>query len=358
MHNEHILIAENAVKELGLDKLFIMPTFSAPHKSKNATSPIDRLNMLKLAFLDKEKIEVSDFEINNGGKSYSYITAEHFGSLYDEVYMIVGGDMLENFKTWRYPERIVNAVNIAVFNREDFTVDYKKESDYFIKNFKKDFYKLSYNGKNQSSTKIRVYSSLGLDISTMTAQSVCDYIKEKGLYVGGEIERAVKSALPIKRLTHTANVVITALKKVKELNLDQDVVKTTALLHDIAKYCDYKNYPEFNLPSGVPEPVIHAFLGAYIAKKEFGVSSEIEDAIAYHTSGKANMSTLSKLVFVADMIEEGRDYEGVEKLRALYEKDFNECFIECLKEEMVHLTNKKTQIYEETVNAYNYYVNR
>ena len=358
VHNEHIAIAESAVKELGLDKLFIMPTFSAPHKSQNQTPAIDRLNMLKLAFSGKEKIEVSDYEINNGGKSYSYITAEHFSKLYDRVYMIIGGDMLKDFKTWRYPEKIVNAVDIAVFNREDFTVDYQKEREYFIQNYKKDFYKLSYNGKNQSSTKIRVYSSLDLDISCMTAKLVAEYIKEKGLYRGGKIEEGVISSLPIKRRTHTANVVITALKKVKELNLDSNKVRVATLLHDIAKYRDYKDYPKFTLPNGVPEPVIHAFLGGYIAKTEFGVDNEIEDAISYHTSGKANMSTLGKLVFVADMIEEGRDYEGVNKLRELYEKDFNECFIECLKEEMVHLTNKKTLIYEETVNAYNYYVNR
>ncbi len=357
VHNEHISVAKNAVKELGLDKLFVMPTFSAPHKTQKASPEKDRLNMLKLAFLGDEKIEVSDYEINNGGKSYSYITAEHFSSLYEEVYMIVGGDMLVDFKTWKYPERILNAVKLAVFDRDDFSVDYQKERQFFIDNYKKDFYKLSYKGKNQSATKIRVYSSLGLDISCMTDKRVADYVAEKDLYRGGEIEQAVKKALPIKRLTHTANVVVTALKKAKELNLDLNVVKTAALLHDIAKYEDYSVYPDFNLPSGVPEPVIHAFLGAYIAKNKFNVSSEIEDAIRYHTSGKANMSTLSKLIFVADMIEEGRDYEGVDKLRELYEEDFDECFRECLKEEMVHLTNKKTQIYEETVNAFNYYVN-
>ena len=313
--------------------------------------------MLKLAFKDKEKIEVSDYEINNGGKSYSYITAEHFAGLYEKVYMIVGGDMLVDFKTWKYPQRILNAVHLAVFDRDDFTVDYQKEREFFLNNYGKDFYKLSYQGKNQSATKIRVYSSLGLDISSMTDKSVAEYIEKTGLYAGGEIENAVKNALPIKRLTHTANVVVTALKKAKELNLDFNKVKTAALLHDIAKYEDYKLYPNFNLPNGVPEPVVHAFLGAYLAKERFNVDEEIEDAIRYHTSGKANMSTLGKLIFVADMIEEGRDYDGVETLRKLYEKDLDACFKACLEEEMLHLTNKKTQIYEETVNAYNYYVN-
>lgn len=68
------------------------------------------------------------------------------------------------------------------------------------------------------------------------------------------------------------------------------------------------------------------------------------------------MSQLEKLIFVADMIEEGRNYEGVEALRKFYKGDLNTCFIECLKEEMIHLINKKQYIYHLTVEAYDYYV--
>jgi len=104
--------------------------------------------------------------------------------------------------------------------------------------------------------------------------------------------------------------------------------------------------------------VVHSFLGAFIAEKYLGVDDqEILDAIRFHTSGKANMTLLGKLIFVADMVEEGRDYEGVEYLRELYEQeDFEKCFVECLKEEFLHLLNKKQRIYVETINAFEYYV--
>ena len=69
------------------------------------------------------------------------------------------------------------------------------------------------------------------------------------------------------------------------------------------------------------------------------------------------MTALGKLIFVADMIEKGRDYDGVEKLRALYDKDLDTCFKECLKEEVLHLLNKKSYIYKATLDAYNYYIN-
>jgi nicotinate-nucleotide adenylyltransferase len=359
VHNEHIMLAKSAVNELGLDKLIVMPTFISPHKGEVALSPEHRLNMLRLAFGDFEKIEVSDYEIERQGKSYTYLTVEHFKNAFEcDLYFIVGGDMLVNFKTWRYPERILSACNLAVFGREEFFADFDKEREYFIKTFGKDFYKLNYFGKNASSTKIRVYSAFSLPLDGLVPKAVEEYICQNNLYGGDRYTEYIKKNLPLKRIKHTADVVVTALKKAGELGLNKEKVVTACTLHDAAKYRDYSKVDGFNLPSGVPSPVVHAFLGAYLIEKELGIDDlEIIDAVRYHTSGKANMSLLGKLVFVADMVEEGRTYEGVERLRELYEKaDFESCFKECLKEEMLHLINKKQYIYEETLNAYDFYI--
>ncbi|MCQ2387097.1 MAG: nicotinate (nicotinamide) nucleotide adenylyltransferase [Clostridia bacterium] len=359
VHLEHINIAKNAKSELKLDKLLIVPTFLPPHKSQAPLDFRDRINMLKLAFDFDEDIVVSDFEIENQGKSYSYITAEHFRSIYreDEIFMIVGGDMLLDFKNWKYPERILSAVNLAVFNRENIEIDFAKEREYFISHFQKDFTVLNYCGKDFSSTEIRVYASLGLNVNHLTDKKVAEYIKNNNIYSGGEKENYLKKVLTEKRLIHTANVVITGLSKASELNLDKEKVYTACLLHDCAKYTNYKNVKGFVLDSDIPEPVIHSFLGAYIAKNVLGVSDEeVLDAIKYHTSGKANMSELGKLVFVADMVEKGRVYNGVEKLRDIFYKNVNNSFKECLKEEVEHLKSKGITIYKETLNAYEYYI--
>lgn len=358
VHNEHVTLAKAAVKELALDRLIVMPTFCPPHKNMPSVSAEDRVNMLKLAFAGAEKIEIGDYEINRGGKSYTYLTVEHFKKeTRGEIFFIVGADMLGDFKTWKEPERILAAATLAAFGRENFNADYAAETEYFYKNFGKDFIKLTYSGKRASSTEIRVYSSLGLDISGMTEESVARYIREKGLYKGGKNEDYVKAVLPEKRLIHTADVAVCALKKAKELGVSPEKALAAAVLHDCAKYAAPEDYKDFCLPEGVPEPVVHSFLGAFIAENVLGVKDEeILDAVRYHTSGKADMSALGKLIFVADMIEKGRNYEGVEKLRALYEKDFSECFKECLKEEVLHLKNKKSYIYVETLNAYDCYV--
>lgn len=358
VHNEHVALVNQAISGLELDKIIITPTFTPPHKSTVPAPAEHRLNMLKRAFLGNEKVEISDFEIKNQGKSYTYLTVEHFKSLYPDstLYFLVGGDMLTDFKTWRYPERILASCTLAVIARQDYFTDWEGEREYFKKTFGKEFVRLSYTGKECSSTKIRIYSALSLPISDQVPKQVEEYIKENEIYSQLEYADYIKKVLPEKRLKHTANVICQALKKVKELKLDEKKVITSALLHDLAKYQDKADYKDFDLPSGVPQAVEHAFLGAYIAEHVLGISdSEVIDAIKFHTSGKANMSTLTKLIFVADMIEEDRDYDGVEYLRQLYETDFEKCLVECLKEEVIHLKNKKQYIYHETLSAFEYY---
>ncbi len=358
IHVEHIRLAKCAIEELGLDKLIVMPTFIAPHKLSAPAPAQDRIKMLKLAFEGIDKVEVSDFEIQKGGKSYTYLTVEHFQKLSVQVYFIVGGDMLVDFKNWRFPERILKSCKLAVFSRDEFYADFKREQAYFKENFNTDFIKLNYVGKNVSSTKIRVYSAFSLSLNGLVPEKVENYIKDTGLYGGDLYVDFVKTRLPEKRVRHTANVVITALKKAKELGLDEKKVMIAATLHDCAKYFDHTKIDGFTIDKDVPSPVIHQFLGAFVAENILGITDqEVLDAIRYHTSGKANMSLLGKLIFVADMVEEDRNYEGVDYLRGLYEKDdFEFCFRECLREEMLHLQNKGQKIYAETISAYDYYI--
>ena len=358
VHIEHVKTVEAAIDELKLDKLFVVPTFLPPHKNVSPASGSDRINMLKIAFKGIGKVEISDFELVNAGKSYSYITAEHFKSLYPnaEIFMIVGGDMLQDFKTWKSPERILCAVRLAAVFRENYAIDVAAEHEYFKTVFGTDFTLLDFKGKPVSSTEIRTYLALGLKPQGIDDE-VFSYIKEHAVYVPDAYQKYILERLPERRIIHTANVVVCALKKVKELGLDYEKVRIAATLHDCAKYDDYKTYGDFKLPKDVPPPVVHSFLGAYVAEHVLGIKdAEIIDAIRYHTSGKADMSTLSKLVFVADMIEKGRDYEGVDMLRKAYEGDFESCFRLCLKEEVQHLINKKQYVYAETLNAYDYYI--
>ena len=358
VHEMHVKIALAAIEQLDLDKLFVVPSFISPHKNVALAEEEHRMNMLSLAFKDEKKVEISDYETEKGGKSYSFITAEHFKSLYPdaEIFMLVGADMLNDFFTWKNPERILSSVTLAAVERDGYFCDYGALEKDFINRYGKTFCRVRYKGKDVSSTEIRTYWAFGFTPKGVPS-SVSEYIKENSVYKPDKYVAYVKSVLPEKRLLHTANVVICAEKKAKELALDEEKVRIAATLHDCAKYDDPEKYADFTLEKDVPFPVVHAFLGAFVAENVLGVKDpEILDAIRYHTSGKAEMSLLSKLIFVADMLEKGRDYEGVDRLRSLYEKDFDVCFRECLTEEIKHLINKGTYIYKETLNAYDYYV--
>ena len=359
VHIEHVRLCEHAITELDLDQLIVMPTFIPPHKSVMPAPAHHRVEMLKIALASIPKAVVSTYEIDKQGKSYTYQTVEHFKSLYNDaqIFFFVGGDMLNDFKTWKNPDRILSACTLATFGREDYFNDYEKTQDYFEKTWGKKFVKLNYKGSSFSSTKIRVYSSFSLPLDGLVHSGVEEYIKANDLYKGDKYAQFIKTVMPQKRLIHTAGVVIASMQKVKELGLDGEKVRISATLHDVAKYMDKSDFPDFNLDVDVPKPVEHAFLGAYVCEKVLGITDqEILDAIRYHTSGKANMTTLGKLIFVADMIEEGRDYQGVVELRELFEgEDFEKCFRECLKEEVIHLLNKKTYIYSKTLDAYEYY---
>ena len=362
VHNEHVNIAVNAVKELGLNKLIVMPTFIPPHKNTVLAPSSDRLNMLNLAFSGLDNIEISDYEIQKGGTSYTYLTLTHLKSTFDkELVFIFGEDLLEGFNSWRHPEKITELASVAVFGRDSYSADFEKHQKDFISKYNKPFIKLNYTGKSLSSTTIRVFASLGLSLDAFVPKEVENYIYQNNLYKKEELSQLiefVKGILPNKRLIHTASVISCALIKADELKLDKNDVFVAGLLHDVAKYVDYKTVKGFIKPSDMPDPVVHAFLGEYIARNLLGVKNEVVlDAIKYHTSGKPNMSKLGKLIFVADMVEDGRSYDGVETLRKYYETmTLDECFIECLKEEAIHLKNKNQPIYGLTMDAYEYYV--
>lgn len=358
VHREHISMADGVMRELALDRLIVMPTFVPPHKVHSECAPAaDRLEMCRLAFAGR-RADVCGYEIERGGTSYTYKTLEHLKEKYPEskLYFIVGGDMLVDFKTWRYPERILAAADLAVFRRDGYYADVEAERKYFKSRFGKGFTELAYTGRRVSSTKIRIYAMFGLDVFGFVPENVGAYMEKRGLYPPTPAVELVKSVLDKRRFRHTANVAACALDKAKTLGIDRDKAFDACVLHDIAKYADKALYPGA-VAEDVPAPVAHAFLGAYMLENVFGVKDgEILDAVRYHTTARAGMSPLEKLVFTADMVEEDRCFAGVEKLRRLYDTDFERCFAECVRTTYEHLLKEGKNPYKYTEEAYEYYV--
>ncbi len=366
VHGEHILLAKSAIAELRLDKLLVMPAYSPPHKKgKKLSSCEDRLALCRLAFAGIEEVEVSPYEMEKGGTSYTYQTCEEMAARYKgaELFWLVGTDMLRDFPTWRYPERILSCATLAVCGRNEKAGWVEEEQAKFLALFQKKFRYLSYAGKDVSSTKLRILAGAGMDLTEFTPPAVARYIQEKGLYKIENAREALDLEKPSRR-EHSIRVAELAASRAAGLGVPEEQAITAALFHDCAK-----NLPEnspylagFTPPNRwgeVPPAVLHQFAGAFVAEHTFGITDkDILNAVRYHTSAREDMSELEKLIFLADMLEAERSYEGVDALRALFWKEkhsVDECLRTALKETLRFLEGKGGEVYPLTQAAYVFY---
>ncbi len=125
-HIGHVRAAKQATAFLGLDRLYIVPAFTAPLKNGPAATPGQRLEMCRLAFIsdtdnesENEKIIISDYEILKGGISYTKDTIGYFAGMFPggELFLIIGDDQLAQLDRWREPEYIFANARIAVVPR-------------------------------------------------------------------------------------------------------------------------------------------------------------------------------------------------------------------------------------------------
>ena len=365
VHNEHIALAQNAIKSLRLDKLFVIPAYAPPHKRGKRLAPDEvRLTACKMAFEDIKEVEVSDYEIAQKGTSYSYLTCQHFKKAYPnaELFFLMGTDMLRNFPAWKKPEDILNTVTLAVCAREENEGWAERENAWFLQKFGKKFLTIDYNGQAVSSTKIRVLAGAGMPLTEFMPEKTAEYIIKSGAYYIPNADKAL-SLLKEERKNHSLRVAMLSAKRAVELGMDEKKAICAGLFHDCAKYLkeDSPLLDGFALPTQfgkVPKSVAHQFAGAFVAEKAFGITDEeILNAIRYHTSGRENMSELEKLIFLADMVEEERVYAGVEELRTLFWKGSNldGCLQRALKETVAYLQQKGAEIYPLTLQALAYY---
>ena len=156
-----------------------------------------------------------------------------------------------------------------------------------------------------------------------------------------QAKELVRSRLSDKRYEHTINVKKMAVKLAKRYGVDEDKAALAALLHDSAKEISkdemrslMQAYPVYaQACEARPTPVWHGICAAILARTEWGVTDEaVLSAIACHTAGKAGMTQLDKILYLADMTSAERDWPGVEKLRKLEMKDLDAAMLAALRQ--------------------------
>lgn len=151
-----------------------------------------------------------------------------------------------------------------------------------------------------------------------------------------EIKNKLKNSLSEQRYIHSLGVADEAKRLAKLYGVDEEKAYLAGLLHDCAKGIATDKQIEECSKRGVEldewtrkcPQVAHGFLGVEIAKTEYGISdNEILNAVKYHTVGGDDMNTLDKIIYIADMTERNRDFEGVDVLRKAVDKDLDEAIL-------------------------------
>lgn len=184
IHLAHLYIAYEAKCQLNLDKVIFMPAGSPPHKKNEdiLEAPL-RYKMVLEAIKKYEDFEISNYEIEKEGFSYTYETLENFKSEDNILYFITGADCLINIEKWKNPDRIFKASKLVVFNRPG----YDKESLKLQKNEIEKKYNTSINfldimDLEISSTMIRDRIKEGKKIDFFIPKEVLDFIIKNNIY--------------------------------------------------------------------------------------------------------------------------------------------------------------------------------
>jgi nicotinate-nucleotide adenylyltransferase len=120
-HLGHLLCAQEALDQLGLDRVVLMPVAVPPHKEADGDpGAAARVEMCRLAVGDDDRFAVSTLEVDRGGPSYTVDTLReiHATAPGDDLTFIVGGDMAQSLPTWREPEEVLRLARLAVAERE------------------------------------------------------------------------------------------------------------------------------------------------------------------------------------------------------------------------------------------------
>jgi len=176
IHIGHLAVAQMALERMHLTKVVFVPAYIPPHKNPGVVaSAKHRYEMVKLAIEGNAAFEISDFEINKKGKSYTVDTMKYFYEFYPKdtkLFFIIGGDALGELRTWRYIDDILKIAEFIVVNRPGYV---KKGGD--VKH-----HSVIMPGIDISSSYVRMRLFQKRTIRYFVPDQVLDYISQNHLY--------------------------------------------------------------------------------------------------------------------------------------------------------------------------------
>ena len=375
-HLGHMEAARAAVAVLGLDKLLFVPAKQPPHKqvSEGSAAPEHRLAMTELmadGLLLPGIAEASALELERPGKSYTVDTLKQLKERFprDELWLLMGTDMFLTLPNWYEADQIMDMAAVAAFARTESDSGEALETQ-------GNYLSQTYGARVQiiqlpqireiSSTQVRRRGT-----GEGLWPPVWGYILRHGLYgTPGSLKglsdadlRAVSySMIRAKRIAHVQGTEEEAVRLARHWGADEEHARRAAILHDCTKYWGLeenlalcaKYHMELDEMERGAVKLLHSKTGALLARFVFGEAEEVCQAICWHTTGKADMTALEKILYIADYMEPTRAFEGVEKLRELAYTDLDAAVLFGTEMSVEEMTQRGSPIHPNTLAARDY----
>lgn len=370
-HPAHVRAAHLAYEALEPDKMLIIPAADPPHKqlAEGSPTPQERFELTRLAFRDFPEAEVSDMEISRGGASYTADTLTELAARYPgaELYFVVGTDMLTSFERWHNFQDILALSALCVLPRGEGDMP---EIERFSRRFEELYCArvlvIDAAPLPMSSSEIRklLVSRRGADV--LDGEVYARIIRLRDYAAKPQLdwlrERAYAYLKP-KRIPHVAGCEQEAAQLARRWGEDPGDAAEAGILHDITKKLTMEEQLILAEKYGIVFDkferenikLTHAITGAELSRELFGVPDRIYSAIRWHTTGRADMTLLEKIIYIADYIEPTRDFEGVDELRRLAYEDIDSAMALGLKMSLEELRQSGIEPHGATVSALEWY---
>lgn len=353
--NAHLQMATELSKRF--DEVIIIPAFISPFKPGGAElSAVDRLRLCEKVFAGIKNAVVSDIEIKSEGTSYSFLTAKHFSGANIELFFAIGSDGLDTLDRWKRADELAATVTFYVVERPYFEI-VRDTLDKMSRFFRIEV--APFTGLEGSSSLLKVAVAFG-KAEEVVPKSVALEIEKRGLYRDYEYitDKYSRLLLTSRRVEHVYRTAKAAIILAKKNGADVEKTVRAALMHDCAKYLDEQTLKEFGIEcnekiEALPESCRHQLTGRLVAERVYGErDEEVLSAIATHTTGDEKMGIIAKIIFAADYIEDGRDFSGIQEIRALTYRNLDEGIAAIYENTVKYLSLQGMEIAEQTLFAY------
>lgn len=376
-HNGHVTLARAAAEQLALDRLLIMPACVPPHKPlPDRVTPQQRYAMAELMAAPVGRCaQASDIELHRTGKSYTSDTLQTLHEQYPdaELWLLMGSDMFLSLHTWHEPEVICALAHIAAFSRveEDIRAAMERQKQTLEQQYRAEVALLNNPQLIElSSTDVRAALAAGRG-SELVPEAVWGYIRREHLYgtqadlkhlTVEELRPIAMSYLKPKRMPHVLGTAEEAARLARRYGADETQARVAGLLHDCTKKLDMAEQLALCGQYGIVlDPLeqkalklLHAKTGAAIARHVYGVDDAVYQAILYHTTGRAGMSLLEKILYLADYIEPSREFANdpdVVRLRETVYEDLDRGLLLGLTMTIDEMVGMGNPVHHDTLDA-------